>query len=373
MTPEAPPASDARRRHRRWLLSIGISLVVAVAMVALSIELERTERTHAAQQNQLTAELSAGKLEDYVRDRVHSLEVMKKAIREGRLREREAFEARGGAVAEQFGGYRAINWIDERGVIRFASPRATNQMVVGKSVLEHPEAAEFFRASMKDGQAHATGPLTLFQGEQGFASYIPISSDHSLGYLNAVFDARRLVESCFSHRLNATSYRVSDAGELLYQSPSFDHSRTEVSTAQLMVLDRQWTLQVRSPTGSEPSHWWAHVLSILFAAGVGASVHFALRRAAERESEERERRQLAERLQDTTKLEAVGQLAGGVAHDFNNLLTVVASNVALLQEATLDDTTRVAVDEIEAATSRGAELTIQLLAYSRKQVVQPRP
>ncbi|MGE0328196.1 MAG: ATP-binding protein [Polyangiaceae bacterium] len=375
MTPDATAAFDTRRRRRRWLLSIGIFVVIAVAMATLSMELERSERDHAEQHSQLTAELSAGKLQDYVRDRVLSLEVMRKAMLQGKLRDKDTFEAKGSAIAEQFGGYRAINWIDEQGVIRFASPRSTNQMVLGRSVLKHPQAAEFFRASMRDGKVHATTPLTLFQGEQGFASYIPVSSDGSLGYLNAVFDAKGLIETCFARQLEGTSFRVTDAGQLLYQSPGFGDLKSRTSTAELGVLDRQWTLQVRAQNGGpeQPSHLWVHVISILFAAGVGASVHLALRRASEREREERERRQLAERLQDASKLEAVGQLAGGVAHDFNNLLTVVASNVALLQEAQLDEATRVALDEIETAASRGAELTTQLLAYSRKQVVQPKP
>ncbi|MCA9631619.1 MAG: response regulator [Myxococcales bacterium] len=226
---------------------------------------------------------------------------------------------------------------------------------------------------MTDGRPRATRPLTLFQGERGFAIYIPVADAGSLGYLNAVFDAQRLIESCFSKKLDETSYRVSDSGSLLYESPSFAARASRTSTAHLQVLDRTWQLDVRlrEPNGA-PSHWWVHLLSVMFAAGVAAAVHFALRRAEEREREERERRRLAERLQDANKLEAVGQLAGGVAHDFNNLLTVVASNVALLQEAALDAPARGAVDEIEAAAGRGAELTTQLLEFSRKKVVQAR-
>jgi CheY-like chemotaxis protein/two-component sensor histidine kinase len=71
-------------------------------------------------------------------------------------------------------------------------------------------------------------------------------------------------------------------------------------------------------------------------------------------------------------MEAVGRLAGGVAHDFNNLLTVIGGYVDLLRENLgLDDPMRRDLMEIRSATDRAAALTRQLLAFSRRQVLQP--
>jgi two-component system cell cycle sensor histidine kinase/response regulator CckA len=86
-----------------------------------------------------------------------------------------------------------------------------------------------------------------------------------------------------------------------------------------------------------------------------------------------ERNRLELHLRQTQKLEAIGLLAGGVAHDFNNLLTVISGYAALVAAALpAESGARPHVDEIVHAADRAAALTHQLLAFSRKQVMQPR-
>jgi len=86
-----------------------------------------------------------------------------------------------------------------------------------------------------------------------------------------------------------------------------------------------------------------------------------------------ERHELEERLRRSQRLEAIGQLAGGIAHDFNNLLTAVGGYAALLRaELAEDDSRRGRTDEILAAAERAATLTSQLLAFSRRQALEPR-
>src|SRR5579862_5880939 len=86
-----------------------------------------------------------------------------------------------------------------------------------------------------------------------------------------------------------------------------------------------------------------------------------------------ERKQLEEQLYRSQKLEAIGRLSGGVAHDFNNLLGLIIGYAeALQQRIPGDDPYREAVDEIQNAGKRAAALTQQLLAFSRKQVLEPR-
>ena len=98
-----------------------------------------------------------------------------------------------------------------------------------------------------------------------------------------------------------------------------------------------------------------------------------LTRSHERLREEMEERQQVERtLAQTRKLEAIGRLAGGIAHDFNNLMAVVIGNAGLLaRRIPQGEATRPFVDEILAAGQRASELTRQLLAFSRAQVLAP--
>jgi len=86
-----------------------------------------------------------------------------------------------------------------------------------------------------------------------------------------------------------------------------------------------------------------------------------------------ERKELEERLRQAEKMEAVGRLAGGVAHDFNNLLMVISGYGELLQEQVAGNSRQEKpVREILKATERAATLTRHLLAFSRRQVLQPR-
>jgi PAS domain S-box-containing protein len=83
---------------------------------------------------------------------------------------------------------------------------------------------------------------------------------------------------------------------------------------------------------------------------------------------------LEEKLRQAQKLEGLGRLAGGVAHDFNNLLTVINGyGTLLLRELKDGDPLRESVEEIHKAGEQAASLTRQLLMFSRKQLIEPRP
>ena len=86
-----------------------------------------------------------------------------------------------------------------------------------------------------------------------------------------------------------------------------------------------------------------------------------------------EQRVLRDQLNQSQKLESIGQLTGGIAHDFNNLLTVIRGNTGLLLDSTHDSGNKPLLQSISDAADRGAIMVRRLLAFARKQELSPAP
>ncbi|MEA3033955.1 MAG: hypothetical protein QOH86_1971, partial [Sphingomonadales bacterium] len=124
------------------------------------------------------------------------------------------------------------------------------------------------------------------------------------------------------------------------------------------------------------SRFWAHVVIDPIRAGDGTLIGFAkiTRDLTERREAQRQLEQAREAFFQAQKIEAVGQLTGGVAHDFNNLLMAVLGSLELLRRRVPDDAriTRL-IDNAEQAAQRGAALTQRMLAFARRQELSLAP
>jgi PAS domain S-box-containing protein len=124
------------------------------------------------------------------------------------------------------------------------------------------------------------------------------------------------------------------------------------------------------------SRFWAHVVIDAIRNDAGELIGFAkiTRDITERKNAEQELEEAREALFQSQKMEAVGQLTGGVAHDFNNLLTVIIGGMdAIARSKPTDLRIRRALEMSRHAADRAAALTSRLLAFSRKQALEPTP
>ena len=161
----------------------------------------------------------------------------------------------------------------------------------------------------------------------------------------------------------------------------------EWDDSQVPPSPRSFHLLVPSPADIRVvrrASWWTlgHALVVLglMSTAVLAVLSWVIvlrRRVAAQTAQIREQMEHATRMQtrleEAGRLESLGRLAGGIAHDFNNLLTVINGYADLmLSRAGLSDASKKSITEIRNAGKKAASLTLQLLAFSRKQILQPR-
>jgi len=204
--------------------------------------------------------------------------------------------------------------------------------------------------------AEETSRKLLQAVEQSPASIVITDLTGAIEYVNARFTA-------------VTGYSRAEA---LGQNPRILKSgdKTAADYRELwakLTSGQEWRGEFRNKRKNGELYWERAVISPVHDA-TGQVAHFIAVK-----EDITEQRSLEERLRQAHKMEAVGLLAGGIAHDFNNMLSVVLSYAALAAEdLTHDDPLRADIEEIEKAGRHAADLTRQLLAFSRRQVLEPR-
>jgi len=181
-----------------------------------------------------------------------------------------------------------------------------------------------------------------------------------------------------SRLLEMIGYKTSDLPQIL-DSSIFDFiPESDLEIAHKTISDRlknietpsEYELRLKTKDGN--TIWTDTSISIIEHNGSPAIMGNVFD-ITEKKLADAERERLETELQHAQKMEAIGRLAGGVAHDFNNLLTGITGNISLaLLDLKAEDPLAKTLNEINAISKRAANLTRQLLAFSRKQIIEPK-
>lgn len=173
--------------------------------------------------------------------------------------------------------------------------------------------------------------------------------------------------------LNLLGYSLEEMQKLtLYDIVDLDKEEID-STIEQILPNSRYFIGERNHRRKDGSLVTVEVSSNIISYGQGQALCVNVRDITPQKKAEGERKALEEQLRQAQKMEAIGRLAGGVAHDFNNLLTVIQGYSDLaLHSLSQDDLLGHDIQEIKKAAERASSLTHQLLAFSRKQILQPR-
>ena len=322
--------------------------------------------------------------------------------------ERDAFEAAQQAGSPQF----EIRQLDAAGrliraedrdqffPVTYVAPLEGNQRAVGFDLFSESARRAAVQAAIGAPAATASAPIRLVQDQTQqngvlLARAVPNSARPSL--VLVVLKMGPLMSALLTGAAPTLDARLIDieGGVTLYDGFGAD-SASPLSTQIFAVGGRQYQLNTVPTALYLATHHglesWAVLVIGTFSTGLlGALLLLATghRRRVETTVVERtrelatvnqrltaemeERRQAEAALRQAQRMEAIGQITGGVAHDFNNLITVVRGNAELLHDRATDDVTRRRADAIALAADRGQRLTRQLLTFSRRQTLRPEP
>ena len=298
---------------------------------------------------------------------------------------------------------------DEYEPVVYLEPQdSRNRIVMGYDMLSEAVRRDAMERARDTGLPSFTGKITLVYDvdskQAGFIIYVSryrrgmptetVGDRRAAleGFVYGAFRAGDLLQAIFAgEKRPGVRYDVFAGPEpkpeaLLHSEPNGPGAGTKSLTGRTSfeVAGSTWTLSMAAvpgfDAGSGPNRIALFLVTGLIVSGALFAVTRAevkARAAAERAAADLRRaathqRRLEEQLVQSQKMEGIGRLAGGVAHDFNNLLTAILGYAELMEPQLEDEGLRSELREIRLAGERAAALTRQLLAFSRRQVMQPR-
>ncbi|HSE28947.1 MAG TPA: ATP-binding protein [Gemmatimonadales bacterium] len=392
------PTLVRRRSPAAWIAGGIVLLGLPVVWLARSAYHDERER-EMRQRFEVELQPYGKALENALNRRLALIEGFR-AFVEGEGGQRDfhpSFEVFAFGLQSSAAGIRALQVI-EGGVIRHVFPKEGNEQNLGFELGRHPESslAEGARRAEAERRTVVLGPFTSEAGEPRLTVIRPYAAPpgEPAGLVALLLDMEPIAREAGLD--GATELRVALRAEgglhlfgdstVLAESP-VDYAVPLPDGALHLVA-----VPARGWQTAEPEHerlvfaagtvfvgllallgWLIATRQSSLAAAVDERTHSLSAAYEELQRQIAVRERIEAQLLQSQKMEGIGRLAGGIAHDFNNLLTAILGYTALIRmglrpgDAVADD-----VAEVEKAARRAADLTRQLLAFARKQVVTPR-
>ncbi len=295
------------------------------------------------------------------------------------------------ALAMSGRGFQEIEWVDPQLRVHLVAPLIENKAELGTSFQGDARRRAVVQGVADQGVMLVSRSVDLKSGGRGFLVCVPVFSDHTYqGAIAGVFSYQDLLGPILKDVAQDDWLAVYENSEKIYDrggdsAPSEDAPALEANIVigQITWQARLWPKLETVARARSPLPRVVLLGGLLMAGLLASSVYLAeTSRVRAREVtavDEQLKKEIAERervedeLRHALRMEAVGRLAGGVAHSFNNLLLVIQGHAhVLLNSLGSSDGLQRHPKEILKASENAASLTRQLLAFSRKQILQPK-